>query len=79
MKTKSRPKAPIIRPIPEEAPWVLLSKAAKDSGLTELIIRRENFPTRKFGNAHYIRPEVLNSWILTGTKTQLTEKPEPSS
>jgi hypothetical protein len=38
----------------------------RDSGLTELLIRRENLPTRKFGNAHYIQPKDLNNWILGG-------------
>jgi hypothetical protein len=64
--SRPRPKAPVIRPITTDAPWVLLSKAVRDSGLTELLIRRENLPTRKFGNAHYIQPKDLNNWILGG-------------
>jgi hypothetical protein len=67
--TPPRPKSPAIHTIPEDAPWVLLSKAAADSGLTELLIRRENLPTRKFGNAHYIQPKDLNAWILQDAPT----------
>jgi hypothetical protein len=59
-----RPKSPIIQTIHVEAPWVLLSKAASDSGLSEKLIRRENLPMRRFGNADYIRPQDLNNWIL---------------
>lgn len=71
MKAKSpnprpRPKAPVIRTINESAPWVLLSKAAKESGLTMRLIRRANLPMRQFGNADYISPSALNSWILEG-------------
>ncbi len=67
MKTttpKKRPKPLEIRPIEEAAPWVLISKAADDSGLTELIIRNAAIKLRKFGNADYLRPQDLNAWIL---------------
>lgn len=66
MSTNSRPKAPFIRPVPDDAPWILLSRAAQASGLSELIIRKEGLPLRRFGNAHYVRPKDLNNWILDG-------------
>jgi len=66
---KSRPKAPEIRTIPESAPWVLLSKAAAESGLTERLIRQAGLPTRKFGNALYIAPPTLNGWLLPAGTT----------
>ena len=66
----SRPKPALIRTIPEEAPWVLLSKAADDSGLTELLIRKANLQIRKFGNAFYVAPAALNAWILKGSHPQ---------
>lgn len=65
-----RPKSPAICLIPEEAPWVLLSKAASSSGLTERLIRREKLPMRRFGNADYIRPQDLNAWILGEKEVQ---------
>ncbi len=37
--TRKRPKSPYIQLIQEIAPWVLISKAAEESGLTELQIR----------------------------------------
>jgi len=63
---QSRPKAPVIMTIQSDAPWVLLSKAAADSGLSERLIRAEGFPLRRFGTADYIAPQVLNRWILNG-------------
>ncbi len=47
---------------------MLISKAANDSGLTELLIRKSGITLRKFGNADYIRPTELNAWILNGGK-----------
>lgn len=70
---QSRPKAPVIQPIQTGAPWVLLSKAATDSGLSERLIRAEGLPLRRFGNADYIRPVDLNAWILADGK----EEPQP--
>lgn len=60
---KKRPKSPAIRPIDESAPWVLISKAAEESGLSEILIRKSAIGLRKFGNADYLRPGDLNSWI----------------
>lgn len=65
-----RPKSPTICTIPVDAPWVLLSKAAEQSGLTERLIRRENLPMRRFGNADYVRPHDLNNWILGEKEVQ---------
>ena len=64
----SRPKALEIRAIPESAPWVLLSKAASDSGLTDRLIRQAGLPLRKFGTADYVAPSILNRWILGESK-----------
>jgi len=61
-----RPKAPVIKTIEADAPWVLLSKATADSGLSERLIRAEGLPLRRFGTADYISPQVLNRWILNG-------------
>jgi len=61
--TRKRPKSPYIELIQEIAPWVLISKAAEESGLTELQIRNFGGTLRKFGNADYIKPEELNAWI----------------
>jgi len=61
--TRKRPKSPYIDLIQEIAPWVLISKAAEESGLTELQIRNFGGTLRKFGNADYIMPEELNAWI----------------
>ena len=65
-KPPSRPKPPEIRTIAESAPWVLLAKAANDSGVTERLIRQARLHLRRFGNADYIAPACLNSRILTG-------------
>jgi len=67
MKTTSprkRPKSPSIRLIEESAPWVLISKAVEESGLTEQQIRNSGIKLRKFGTADYIKPGKLNDWIL---------------
>lgn len=66
MKTSSspRPRSKEIRPITASAAWVLLSSAAREVGITERIIRKQNLPTRRFGNADYINPSDLNAWIL---------------
>ena len=61
--TRKRPKSPSIQPIEESAPWVLISKAAEKSGVTELLIRKSGLKVRKFGNADYIAPTSLNAWI----------------
>jgi len=66
MKTtpkRKRPKAPSIQTIDETNAWVLISKAADESRLTELQIRKSGITLRKFGNADYIRPLDLNTWI----------------
>jgi len=70
MKTqiKPRPKPEYINTISESAPWVLLSKASQDTGLTELLIRKAQIPMRRFGTADYIKPGVLNAWIIDGGK-----------
>ena len=65
---RKRPKPPSIRLIEESAPWVLISQAAKDSGLTDLLIRNSGIYLRKFGNADYVRPKDLNAWILADGK-----------
>lgn len=52
-----------IRPVEEIAPWLLISQAAKESGLTGLLIRNSGITRRPFGNADYIRPADLNAWI----------------
>lgn len=67
---RKRPKSPSIRLIEESAPWVLISKAAKDSGLTELLIRNSGITLRKFGTADYIKPGDLNAWIIDGGKEE---------
>lgn len=66
--TRRRPKSPSIRLIEESAPWVLISQAAKDSGLTDFLIRNSGTYLRKFGNTDYIKPGDLNAWILNGGK-----------
>ena len=69
---RKRPKSTSIKPIEESAPWVLISKAAGESGLTELLIRKSGVTLRKFGNADYVRPTDLNNWILAdGKEAQL--------
>lgn len=73
MKTTSprkRPKSPYIKLIQEIAPWVLISQAADESGLTELLIRNSGIKLKKFGNADYIRPTELNAWILSDGKEE---------
>ena len=62
--TRKRPKSHSIQTIMESAPWVLVSKAAEESGLTELQIRQAKFEMKKFGNADFVRPADLNAWIL---------------
>jgi len=62
--TGTRSKAAVIRTIPADAPWILLSRAAKQSGLTELRIRRAHLPIRRFGNTDCVAPSALNAWIL---------------
>ena len=59
-----RPKSPSIQPINESAPWVLISVAAAESGLTDLLVRKSGVKLRKFGTADYLRPIELNSWII---------------
>jgi len=69
VKTKTpqkRPKPPVIQLAEENAPWVIISKASSDTGLTELLIR--GIKIRRFGNADYVRPTALNSWILNDEK-----------
>lgn len=70
MKTTTRPKPPSIQTIEASAPWVLISKAAEQSGLTELLIRKSGITLRKFGNADYIAPSGLNAWILNDGKEE---------
>ncbi len=66
MKPTTRTKPPSIQTIEASAPWVLISKAATESGLTELLIRQAKVPRRRFGTADYVRPTELNTWILGG-------------
>lgn len=73
---RKRPKSPSIQNITESAPWVLLSKAAEESGLTELQIRQAKFETKKFGNADFVRPTDVNAWILRSEKVGSQVKPE---
>ena len=68
--TLKRPKSPSIQPIKESAPWVLISKAAAESGLTDLLIRKSGVKLRKFGTADYVRPTELNAWILADGKEE---------
>lgn len=70
---RKRPKSLYIELIQEIAPWVLVSQAAEESGLTELQIRKSGITLRPFGNADYVRPVDLNAWILDGGK----ERPQP--
>jgi len=70
---KPRPKPAVINTISESAPWVLVSKASSESGLTENLIRNTGITLRPFGNADYIRPTALNAWILADGK----EGPQP--
>jgi hypothetical protein len=60
---RKRPKSRVIRTIEEKHPWVLISQAAKESGLTDLLIRNSGITSRPFGTAYYIRPADLNAWI----------------
>jgi hypothetical protein len=53
-----------IRTIESSAPWVLLSKAAEHCGLNIRQLRKLTLQIRRFGNADYVRPSELNSWIL---------------
>jgi len=64
-RSSKRPKASVIQVINESAPWVLLSKAIRESGVPERDIKA-NLQIRKFGNAFYISPANLNKYILTG-------------
>jgi hypothetical protein len=70
-----RPKPSVIQTIPEGHPWVILSKAAMQSGLSEKLIRQAGIPLRKFGNAHYVAPAVLNAWISKDPGPQPTTQP----
>jgi uncharacterized membrane protein len=54
-----------IRIIPEEVPWIKVSRAVKLSGVSEKLIR-STFELRRFGNADYVSPAALNRWITTG-------------
>lgn len=54
-----------IRTISEAAPWVKVVRAVQESGVSEREIR-EKFKLRRFGNADYVSPKILNKWILTG-------------
>ena len=65
---RKRPKSPTIKTIEESAPWVLISQAAQESGLTDLLIRKSGITLRPFGNADYVRPTDLNAWILDDGK-----------
>ena len=76
--TRKRPKSHSIQTIAESAPWVLLSKAAEESGLTELQIRQAKFEMKKFGNADFVRPTDLNAWILGCEKVGSQVKPDDS-
>jgi len=66
--SRKRPKAAVIKVITESAPWVLLSKAIKESGVPERDIKA-HLQLRKFGNAFYVSPQALNAWII-GTPQQ---------
>jgi len=66
---RKRPKSPVIQLVEENAPWMLISKAALDSGLTELLIRQSGIFLKKFGTADYICPTELNAWILKDGKS----------
>ena len=61
--SSKRPKAAVIKVITESAPWVLLSKAIKESGVPERDIKA-HLQIRKFGNAFYVSPQALNAWII---------------
>lgn len=67
--TRKRPRSTSIKIIEECAPWVLISHAAKESGLTSPLIRNSGIELRPFGNADYVRPADLNAWILDGGGT----------
>jgi len=69
--TKSSPhaKSLVINTITETCPFVLISQAVELSGVPEKEIRK--LPLRKFGNAHYVSPLVLNKFILTGEKPEV--------
>jgi len=61
---KSRSKSFEIRTINSDAPWVNLKKASAESGLNIKHLRKLALQRRRFGNADYIKPAELNSWIL---------------
>lgn len=63
MEKISRTRSPEVRPIPESAPWVLLSIASRISGISKRAIRSQGIPMRRFGNADYVQPGSLNAWI----------------
>jgi hypothetical protein len=63
MKKISRARSPEVRPIPESAPWILLSLASKTSGLSKKFIRAQKIPMRRFGNSDYVKPGPLNAFI----------------
>jgi len=65
IKHRLRRDASEIRTIEEEAPWVKVVIAARDSRVGEKQIR-ETFSLRRFGNADFVSPKSLNHWILTG-------------
>lgn len=71
---KARPRAVTIRTLQENAPWIIVSRAVKESGLPESEIRNL-FPLRRFGNADYVRPSDLNSWILDSTMPNAPKDP----
>lgn len=63
MEKISRTRSPEVRPIPESAPWILLSLASKTSGLSKKVIRAQKIPMRRFGNSDYVKPGPLNAFI----------------
>lgn len=75
-KRSSRQKPAEITTVRESAPWILLTKAAEQSGLTVLLIRKAGLKLRRFGNADYVAPASLNAYILCAPPTaqQLTNR-----
>ncbi len=68
---KHAPPLPRKRPstittISPNAPWITVSAASHQSGVSQKVIRSAGLITRKFGNADYVSPQALNDWILGG-------------
>lgn len=63
--SEKRNRSVTIQPVATTAPWIRLTEAARQSGLNRSEIRDiPGIRIRKFGNAYYVNPNVVNAWIL---------------